>query len=88
MVLGIHNSTRGTRNRHDMIAERVNNCTLSALFSLLPLKLEKRGRVKASAWQKNFLNSEVKAGRTDFKEKIIERAKNRKGGDLGLGVEL
>ena len=33
-------------------------------------------------------SSEVKAGRTDFKEKIIERAKNRKGGELGQDVCL
>lgn len=34
------------------------------------------------------LSSEVKAGRTDFKEKIIERAKNRKGGELGCLMQI
>ena len=29
--------------------------------------------------------AKVKAGRTDFKEKVLERAKNRKGGDFGAG---
>ena len=28
------------------------------------------------------MSAKVKAGRTDFKEKVLERAKNRKGGDL------
>lgn len=32
-----------------------------------------------------LLSAEVKAGRTDFKEKVLERAKNRKGGPIGVG---